>query len=452
MPAKATDLWTWEELTAALGLPVVAGPDVVGVSIDTRSLQPGDLFVALDGRAPAPFHSSGGAGRDGHDFLAKAFGAGAAAALVHKATASGRSLQVVNTFEGLWNLAGAARGRVAARVAALTGSSGKTTLRHMLSNVLAAMDGGHSSTGSLNNHWGVPLSLARMPRTTRRAVFEVGMNHPGEIAPLAELIKPEIAVVLNVLPVHLEQFADGLEGIRREKLSIAKGLQPGGVLLVPESLNHSGPGVVVYDGDRGPVILRDASGGVLGFDYRGHQLSIPAPGAGPHHVQTLRAALTVAALMDIPADTAEAAWHELPALPGRGALSMCGGVTVCDDSYNANPVSMRHALEALRARPGARHIAILGEMLELGDASPELHANLAEATAGLDGVVTVGAGFAGLKVRSPHWGHEDSVATLSAGGFAAQLRPGDQVLVKGSNRVFWVHNWVDHLLQALGTQ
>ena len=455
-----TDLWTLTELRQSLGLQSASDCSqdiaVTGVSIDTRALQPGDLFVALSGDAPPPFHSSDGAGRDGHEFLQVAFARGAAAALIHEpemvAGTNGACIAVEDTFNGLWTLARSARARTGATVCALTGSSGKTTLRHMLGELFAVEGDGHTSTGSLNNHWGVPLSMARMPRSAARAAFEVGMNHPGEIAPLAELVAPDIAVVLNVLPVHLEQFQDGLVGIRREKLSIARGLNASGILLVPAAVAHSGSNVIVYDGQEGPVVLRQASHDKLTFDYRGHRLQVAAPEAGPHHIQTMAAALTVAALMDLPADAVESVWANLPSLAGRGALSTRSGVTVCDDSYNANPISMGHALDALRSRAGTRRIAVLGEMLELGNAAAELHSTLTEATGGLDGVITVGPGLASLELQSPLWGHVDSVAELAPEDFADRLEPGDQVLVKGSNRVFWVHGWVAGLLQVLAAR
>ena len=456
-------LWTWTELTAAVHVADQTGPEIRGVSIDSRTVAEGDLFVALRGSAPPPFHSSGGAGRDGHEFVQAAFAAGAAGALVHQLTApeAGKSMSVgtgtaaapcilvPDTFEGLWAIARAARRRADARVVAMTGSSGKTTLRHLVEALFRVVGNGHTSTGSLNNHWGVPLSMARMPRATTRAAFEVGMNHPGELAPLAKLVEPEIAVVLNVLPVHLEQFTDGIAGIRREKLSIREGLLPGGTLLVPEALGERGPHVIVYDGAGSPVRLIDDRESRLVFDYRGTRLSLRAPDAGHHHVQTMRAALTIGALLDLPADAAETAWAHLGPLAGRGALTRVGGVTICDDSYNANPVSMAHALEALRSREGGRRIAVLGEILELGGEAPTFYDSLADATAGLSGVITVGDGLAEFPAHAPRWKHVSSVAELPPETFAEELQPGDQVLVKGSNRVFWVHQWTQRLIEAL---
>ena len=440
-------LWSWPELAQAIDLEPEPGPDVTGVSIDSRSVKPGDLFVALTGAVPPPFHVAAGAGRDGHEFVDAALAAGAAGALVHRGVTAGPSLRVGDTFEGLWALARAARRRTDARVVAMTGSSGKTTLRHLIDRLFDVVGDGHASTGSLNNHWGVPLSMARMPSTVQRAAFEVGMNHPGELAPLARLVEPEIAVVLNVLPVHLAQFADGLAGIRREKLSIREGLQSGGTLLVPEAVDEQGPGVIVYDGARSPVRLIDVGDDGLDVDYRGARVTLPVPAGG--HVQTLHAALTIGALLDVPADAVEAAWTDVQPLAGRGALTRVGGVTVCDDSYNANPVSMVHALEALRRRAGTRHIAVLGEILELGSAAAAYEDELAAATSGLSGIVTVGEGLANFSPASPRWEHVRSVADLTPETFARSLRPGDQVLVKGSNRVFWIHNWTARLIDAL---
>ncbi|MCC5874558.1 MAG: UDP-N-acetylmuramoyl-tripeptide--D-alanyl-D-alanine ligase, partial [Gammaproteobacteria bacterium] len=256
-------LWTAGELTEALGLVEPADVDVRGVSIDSRSLEPGDLFVALSGAPDARYHGAGGSGRDGHDFVASAARRGAAAALVsRRVDAALPQLRVPDTFTALWQLAAGARQRFSQPVIAVTGSSGKTTVKSMLA---AALPGSHASQGSFNNHIGVPLSLARLPKDAPAAIFEIGMNSPGEIAPLAKLVRPQVALVLNVLGVHLEGLGS-LAAIRREKLGIAGGLDGDGVLVVPEGLSlegcgHQGPILTFGTGSHADVRLVEAGGG-----------------------------------------------------------------------------------------------------------------------------------------------------------------------------------------------
>ena len=217
-------LWTSSETMAATGGQCSVHWDVQGISIDTRTLQPGDLFVALS------------AERDGHDFVAQALANGAAAALVThrpKGVVEDAPLLIVpDVLEGLIALGLAARARSEAKVIAVTGSVGKTSTKEMLKTVLQYQGRTHASVASYNNHWGVPLTLARMPAVTQFAIFEIGMNHPGEIAPLSLMVQPHVAMITTIAPAHMEAF-EGIEGIAQEKSDIFAGLLPGGAAILP---------------------------------------------------------------------------------------------------------------------------------------------------------------------------------------------------------------------------
>ena len=229
-------LWRWPDLCRALDLPEQDGPEVTGLSIDSRRIQPGELFIALTGDPGPRFHASSRSERDGHDYVADAFERGAAGALVHrKVAAAGPLLRVDDSLDGLWALARARRQALGGAVVAVTGSSGKTTVKTLLGAALDAF----TTAGSLNNHLGVPLSLASAPVGAECAVFEVGTNHPGEIEMLSRLVSPTVALVLNVHPAHAEFFAS-LDAIRTEKLSIFKGLRDKGVLILEHSLGKAG--------------------------------------------------------------------------------------------------------------------------------------------------------------------------------------------------------------------
>jgi len=445
-------LWRWRELCVALGLPAVAGPDVTGISIDSRTLAPGELFVALKGDPGPRFNVSQRSDRDGHDFVAAALARGAAGVLVHRAvSAAAPQLIVSDTLDGLWKLGAAARARFGGRSIAVTGSSGKTTAKTFLSTALDCP----ASTGSLNNFWGVPLSLARTPPDAAAAVFEIGTNHPGEIAPLARLARPHVALVLNVGQAHLEYFADW-DALRREKLSIAEGLEPGGTLVVPDDLNLEGvqaPRVVRF-GESGAADVRliafDAAATRGRFRVAGHTVEANVPGGGRHRALTVAAVLACMHAAGFPLVRALGLSDELvPA--GRGRRHRIGEMVLIDDSYNANPVSMRAALDSLSAEPGRRY-AVLGEMRELGALAPQAHRDLASACARLDGVVCVGAGtrplYDALRAEQ-RLGFAEEQIGVDLDALAARLARPATVLVKGSNRVFWVHGFVGRLIQAL---
>jgi UDP-N-acetylmuramoyl-tripeptide--D-alanyl-D-alanine ligase len=449
-------IWRWSEACQALDLPPVSGPDISGISIDTRTLQPGDLFIALRGDPGPRFHTASRSDRDGHDFIGDAQHCGAVGAMTHRATGTTLpELRVVDTLDGLWQLARAARRRLACPVFAITGSSGKTTVRAFLA---AAMEVPQVA-GSLNNFWGVPLSLTRTPAAARTALFEIGTNHPGEIEPLARLVNPTVALVLNVRPAHLE-FFESFAALQREKFSIYAGLTADGVAVVPDDID----GEIPAPGRRILTFGRTAHADIALLDYsaatRRAQYRIGdiirrgrVPGGGEHRALSLAAVLACLVGAGFPVDAA----LELPdeIVPtGRGTRSDVGGVLLIDDSYNANPASMAAALDGLAGEPVQRRIAILGEMLELGPDSARYHRDLAERCDGVSRVVCVGAGMRALWQALPQqqrWLYAERVDEALLNEIANGLVAGDAVLVKGSNRVFWQHRFAPRLAASLQT-
>jgi len=391
-------LWTAAAAAAATGGRAQNWAHVSGVSIDTRTLEPGDLFVALAGDA-----------RDGHAFVADALAKGAGAAMVThvpEGVAPDAPLLVVgDTLDALWQLGAAGRARLSGRLVAVTGSVGKTTTKEMLRVMLAAQGKVHAAEKSYNNHWGVPLTLARMPVDTDWAVIEIGMNAPGEIAPLSRLARPHVAVVTTVAAVHLEAFGN-VGGIADEKAQIMVGLEPGGVAVINRDMEwfervagHAGGHRVLDFGEAAEAVRIRAlslaeTTSVLSLDFAGGSalLKIGAPGA--HLAQN--AACAMAAILGLGADPGRAAialgrWSPAARRGERhlvaiGPGGMDGSVTLIDESYNANPASMRAALGVLAAAPvvddigrvaRGRRIAFLGDMLELGLGAEALHAEIA---------------------------------------------------------------------------
>ncbi|MEQ8783453.1 MAG: UDP-N-acetylmuramoyl-tripeptide--D-alanyl-D-alanine ligase [Roseibium album] len=446
-----TALWRWPELCRALGVPVVDGPDVGGIAIDSRRVRPGDLFFALRGDPGPRFTPSQRSDRDGHDFIDAAIAAGA----VGVVAADGRpreapQLQVEDTVDALWALGAAARGRLHCPIVAVTGSSGKTTVKGFLAAALDAF----AAPGSLNNHLGVPLSLASTPRDASAAVYEIGTNHEGEIAPLSRLVRPDVAVVLNVHPAHRENFPS-MAALTREKLSIHEGLEAEGVLVLEESLDAGRlPETLRIErfgrGDQVCVRLLGVQGGGADYAVAGERLSARVPGGGEHRALSLAAVLCVLHVLGRdPSDAA--ALPDTLIVPGRGQ-ELRGRITLIDDSYNANPESMKAALIALRARPERRRYALLGEMLELGEEGPAFHRALAAFTEGLDGVFCIGEGMRALFDALPPerrmlWQAAADEALTAA--LQGTLEEGDVLLVKGSNRVFWVRGYVKLLTDQL---
>lgn len=452
MSAQNQALWTLAEVAAAVeGAPFgMAAATVTGVSIDTRTLQPGDLFVALKGP-----------NFDGNGFTAAAAAGGAAAALVEARPGMSHPLATVavaDTQIALERLGAAARARSAARIVAVTGSVGKTSTKEMLAAALASTGPTHASGGSLNNHWGVPLSLARMPETTRFGVYELGMNHAGEIARLTTQVRPHVAVITTVEAVHLEFFSS-VEAIADAKAEIFLGVEPGGAAVINADNDHfdrlaaaanaAGISRVIRFGSKPDAearllgITADGAGSIVEASVFGRSVRYRLGLAGRHMAVNSLAVLAAAQAAGADPIAAAAALGELSGLAGRGrrvAIAVAGGeALLIDESYNASPASVGAALAVLAATPvgaGGRRIAVLGEMRELGERGPALHRGLAEAIAAnaTDLVFTVGPLMRDLADALPaaHRGDWSETAAALAPRVARALRPGDVVMVKGS--------------------
>lgn len=447
-------LWSYRELADALGLPATNSADVTGVCIDSRRIAPGDLFVALPGDPGPRFHPSARSDRDGHDFAHDAVAKGAAAVLVHRPGNYGApTLLVDDTLDALWTLGRAARRRLRCPVVAVTGSSGKTTFKSFAAKALD----GFATDGSLNNHIGVPLSLARTPSDARAAVCEIGTNHPGEIEPLARLAAPDVAVVLNVHPAHIEHFGS-VEAIRREKVSIASGVVSGGAFVRPAHLAADDSGRTLTFGDSAAADVRNLGlrdeGRVVALLADGERTECPVPGGGEHRAMSVCALGAVLRALGRPLSTLERL-ADVPVPRGRGNRLTAGGVTIVDESYNANPASMAATLTMFRNGSGARRIAVLGDMLELGEDAPRYHAELAPLCAGLHGVFCVGPRMRTLHDALPaplRLGCVEEADDAFVAVCAQALAASDQVLIKGSNGVFWAAGFVERLAAALAAQ
>lgn len=432
-------LWTAAEAAAATGGRAQGDWTATGVSIDTRTIQPGDLFVALS------------AARDGHDFVAQALDKGAAAALVSRipesVAADAPLLVVDDVLAALEALGRAGRARMRGKVIAITGSVGKTSTKEMARIALAGQGVIHAAEASYNNHWGVPLTLARMPANTDFAIIEIGMSNPGEIAPLSRLARPHVALITTVGAAHLEAFG-AIEGIAREKGSIFEGLEPIGTAILPEDLpvtqilrdcaDAAGAVVIGFgkDGMARPLKI-EAKDGSLECRARitGESAHFTLATTGQHFV--MNAVGVLAALASAGADLAKAAagigmWQPPK---GRGAVEDLGGIRLIDDAFNANPASMAAGLATLAGLPG-RRVAILGDMLELGADELAMHRALADDPA-MASVTLVHS--AGERMRHLHEALPDDKRgewRATAAELAAEaptlVRPGDVVLVKGS--------------------
>jgi len=440
-------LWTSSEIAAATGGTASADFAATGVTFDSREVGPGDLFVALKGETS-----------DGHRFLDQSSERGAAGAVVSSSTPHPHVL-VADTTAALDALGRAARARTDAKIIGVTGSVGKTSTKEAL---FAALDRGvqgtaHRSVKSYNNHTGVPLSLARMPAATRFGVFEMGMNHAGELAHLTTLVRPHVAMVTAIAPAHTAFFPDE-SAIADAKGEIFAGLEPGGVAIIPYDsphrdrlIGHAKPHaarIVTFGLDQGADVraietMRTASGGTFVTASVGEkELSFTVGQPGMHWVSNALAVLAAVDVVGGDLALAGLALAELGGLAGRGArltVPVAGGeALVIDESYNANPTSMRATLAVLAAEKG-RKIAVLGEMRELGEKSTAYHAALAEPViaAGAERVILVGEAMTAL--ANALEGRVDFVHVAGAAAARASLMemlaPGDAVLIKGSNGV-----------------
>jgi len=460
---STTPLWTIAEIARALGLSEKF-PDtpIDFVTQDSRLVKPGCLFVALSGTPGGGFISSFASARDGWEFADKAEAAGAVAMIVPHRIDGIRIPQLIvkdTLIDGLWALARGARARFNGPVIGLTGSAGKTSTKEFL----AAYPAAYASPSSFNNFWGVPLTLCNASPKASVWVVEMGMNQTGEIARLSELTKPTVALVVNVQPVHLEKLGS-LEAIRREKVSIAQGLlrqalPKDGVLVLPDDVEApEWNGKVVRFGAGSEVRelqhTAEGEGWNVTADVNGKRIAFGLTPGAPHRLQNALAALASihAAGLD-PAALAKELDH-VGIMTGRGVEQAAHGVTVIDDSFNGNPASMVAALGSLKARPvkAGRRVAILGDMLELGDDAPAYHEKLAGDLPGIDAVYCVGPLMRHLYDLVPAEqaiGWHDDPATLDPQQIAALLRDGDVVVVKGSKKMFWVNKFVPRLVAAL---
>ncbi|WP_441229072.1 UDP-N-acetylmuramoylalanyl-D-glutamyl-2,6-diaminopimelate--D-alanyl-D-alanine ligase [Tardiphaga sp. 215_C5_N2_1] len=447
-------LWTSAAMADAMRATVQGAlpAGITGISIDTRTIKSGEAYFAIKGDL-----------HDGHAFVEAALKAGAGLAVVEAAqrdkfSADARLLVVDDVLAGLVELGLASRARLKAPIIAITGSVGKTSTKEALRRVLEAQGKTHASVASFNNHWGVPLTLARCPADVRFAIFEIGMNHAGEIETLVKMVRPHYAVITTVEPVHLEFFA-GVEAIADAKAEIFLGLEPDGVAILnrdnaqfarlQKNAKKAGVSRIVSFGadQKAEARLLDVSlhptcsavhANILGHDVT-YKLGMP----GRHMAMNSLAVLAAAELMG--ADLVHAALTLSQVVPavGRGArhvLEVSGGeATLIDESYNANPASMAAAINVLGAAavgPKGRRIAVLGDMLELGADGAKLHAGLLDAVQsnGIDLVFCCGPLMRNL------W---DALSTGKRGGYAgdaaalesqvlAAIRAGDAIMVKGS--------------------
>lgn len=431
--------------------------DITGISIDSRTTEPGDLFIALSGD-PGPRFGGGKKSapstiRDGHDFVEMAIERGAAAIMVHRdLSPSVPAIHVEDTLDGLWALGAAARARCQGKVVAITGSSGKTTMRSWLESLLGTVAATHASEGSFNNHWGVPLSLARMPVESAFGVFEIGTNNPGEIAPLARLVSPDVAVLLNVLPAHIGHFED-MSALKREKLSIDEGLSDSGCFILHSTLSTASTfhRLVSFGlnetADLSARVTQASGHSKLDLSGLGMSGELEVPFTDPERLESVLAAALIVAELDIDVLSLAPQFRQLGLPNGRGNTKKSGDILIIDDSYNANPGSMALALNNLRGRPSSgRRIALLGEMLELGKTTSAAHREMLELCTGIDQIITFGEGFSHL---GSHFEHYNDSADFDLEVFARSLTAGDVVLIKGSNKVFWQQGFVDRLLTNL---
>jgi UDP-N-acetylmuramoyl-tripeptide--D-alanyl-D-alanine ligase len=447
-------LWTLEVMAAALRAERAGDlPRAVpGLSIDTRTIRPGEAFFAIQGE-----------NRDGHDFVAAALNAGAGLAVVaaDKRPAmprAARLLIVADVLEALNDLARASRARSKAKIVAVTGSVGKTGTKEALRLVLGRQGETHASAASYNNHWGVPLSLALMPQSAKFGVFEIGMNHAGEITPLTRLVRPHVAMITTIAPVHLEFFGT-LDAIADAKAEIFLGVEPGGAAVINADIaqferlgaaaHAAGIQQTVSFGERAGADARllkvslQAETSTVQARILGHDLTYKLGAPGRHVVDNSLGVLAAAELLGADLALAALALADLKPPAGRGeraTLDVPGGtVLLIDESYNANPTSMRAALALLGQVPTqglGRRIAVLGDMLELGPEGATLHASLAEAVIAnsIDLVFCAGPLMKSLWDALPserRGGYAETSAALEAEVLGA-INSHDAVMVKGS--------------------
>ncbi len=443
----------WEAVDAAAATGGRAGGDWAanGVSIDSRTVEPGELFIAIAGPT-----------NDGHDFVADALTKGAAAAVVSRDIRDvepGRLLKVKNTDDALRGLAIAARARSKARICAITGSVGKTGTKEMLAAALAKSGKVTATAGNLNNHWGLPLSLARMPADADFGVFEIGMNHAGEISPLSKLARPDVVMITAVEAVHLEFFKD-VEAIADAKAEIFDGLVADGTAVLNRDSPHfdrllekaraAGAktiwsfGVHSFSNARLVSYTPQPAGGLVQATVGGRHLRYTLGISGRHWALNSIAVVAAAQALGADLDFAIQAFVEMTPGKGRGqqieVALKSGKLTVIDETYNASAASIRAALEVLATQKpgrGGRRIVVLGDMLELGERAQEIHLELADDIVAHDADMVFACGQY-MPAILDHIPEDMQGATAPSSAELAPMvadavRGGDLVLVKGSN-------------------
>lgn len=444
-------LWTFDELAQATGGTFTgrAGQvsEATGITFDSRQVASGDIFLALKGV------------RDGHDFVPMAFQSSAAVAITRRPVEGGACLLVPDVQKALEDLAVFARDRAPnTKRGAVTGSVGKTSVTQMVMQGLSRAGRAHSAVKSFNNHIGVPLTLARMPRDTERAVFEIGMNHANEITPLSEFVAPHAVVITTVGAVHTENFPDGEAGVARAKAEIFDGLLPGGLAVLNADNNwfdylsgqaRAAGALVATFGEHGGCDAQLTEHRVNGdrasiaARFHGRDIVFSLSHTGRHQAVNALASLLMLEALDVDLDTSLLALESFATLEGRGKVVTKpfkgGDITIVDESYNANPVSMTATLKSFgdREKGIGRKIVVLSDMLELGPDEAELHAALAAAIEHVD----IDRVYLAGPLMKHLW---DALPEGLRGGYAANaadlttvviedLRGGDLVMIKGSN-------------------
>lgn len=441
MSARA--LWTSDDIAAATSGQVQGTWAVTGISIDSRTLQAGDLFVALKGD-----------NHNGHDHISAALSKGAAGVLISEGAAPGiPSVLVADTMQALTALASAARARAQGTLIAVTGSVGKTTTKEMLHHIASAQGSAYATYGNLNNHIGLPLTLARLPVDARTGVFEIGMNHADEIAPLSKLLRPHLSLITAIGTAHIENFSDGQTGIAKAKSEISAGLATGGTAILPrdsefyplllsEARRYGAAATLSFgkhteaDAHLLSCVLHEQSTEVTAqIDGRSLTYLLGVP--GEHMAMNSVASLMAASRVGLDLDAAARALLSFTPIKGRGVRKQAGTITIIDESYNASPLSMNAAIRVLAQHSGrGRRIVALGDMLELGDTAVQAHAELAAvlSEAQVDKVFCCGPLMQHLWQQVPAdrrgaWAPDaKSLAPLVASALTAH----DVLLVKGS--------------------
>ncbi len=452
-------LWTSDEIAKATGGTASAAFAVTGVTFDSREVGPGDLFIALKGETT-----------DGHRFIDGAFAAGAAGAIVQTPVDHPHVL-VPDSMAALEALGRASRNRSHAQIIGVTGSVGKTGIKEAIAAALDRHRPGrvHRSVKSYNNHTGVPLSLARMPRDADYGVFEMGMNHSGEIGALTRMVRPHVAVITTIAPAHIEHLGS-MEAIADAKAEIGEGLEPGGTIVLPfdspwfdrlfATATAQAATIVSFGTGEGAgvrardwVVDHDSGGSLVTAELLGAgsgdaMLCFSLAQPGEHWVANAMAVLAVVQAVGADLPAAGVALAELPGLAGRGArhsMAVEGGAAqLIDESYNANPASMAATLAQLGREPASRRIVVLGAMKELGEHGPRFHAELLPhlISARIDKAILIGDEMGALaqaiataRLENPlDFAHGTSVQEATE-QLSADLRPGDAILIKGSNSV-----------------